>query len=116
MARPSPTTVPPLTRITDVHIHIQPWRELKPQVLEVLWRGKEAERDRLIQLMEDPRALLEVMDGAGVWRAGLVNYPSPHVMGITDVANPLAAQYPRANPERPHPYGWLPPACPTARR
>ncbi|HYU01759.1 MAG TPA: hypothetical protein VEK85_15370, partial [Gemmatimonadales bacterium] len=61
MTRPSPIRVPPLTRITDVHIHIQPWRELKPQVLEVLWRGKEAERDRLIQLMEDPRALLEVM-------------------------------------------------------
>src|SRR5438093_6698225 len=88
MARPSPTTVPPLTRITDVHIHIQPWRELKPQVLEVLWRGKEAERDRLIQLMEDPRALLEVMDGAGVWRAGLVNYRSEeHTSELQSLTN-----------------------------
>src|SRR5216110_3404166 len=109
MARPSPTTVPPLTRITDVHIHIQPWRELKPQVLEVLWRSKEAERDRLIQLMEDPRALLEVMDGAGVWRAGLVNYPSPDVMGFTDATNTFAAMYARANPERLLPYGGVHP-------
>src|SRR5213080_3537761 len=29
---PSPTDLS-LTRITDVHIHIQPWRELKPPVL-----------------------------------------------------------------------------------
>src|SRR5437867_6467916 len=109
MTRPSATTVPPLTRITDVHIHIQPWRELKPQVLEVLWHGKEAERDRLIQLMEDPRALLEVMDGAGVWRAGLVNYPSPDVMGFTDATNTFAATYARANPERLLPYGGVHP-------
>src|SRR3989442_1166800 len=59
-------------RITDVHIHIQPWRELKPAVLDVMWRGEAAaQRDRLIQLMEDPRALLEVMDRAGVWRGGV---------------------------------------------
>ena len=109
MTRPSPTTVPPLTRITDVHIHIQPWRELKPQVLEVLWRGKEAERDRMIQLMEDPRVLLEVMDRAGVWRAGLVNYPSPDVMGFTDATNSFAATYARANPERLLPYGGVHP-------
>src|SRR5947199_8853868 len=100
MARPSPTTVPPLTRITDVHIHIQPWRELKPQVLEVLWRGKEAERDRLMQLMEDPRALLEVLDGAGVWRAGTVNYPSPDATGLPNATNTFAATSARANPER----------------
>src|SRR5438552_15959904 len=74
-------------RITDVHIHIQPWRELKPEVLEVMWRDKSADRDRLLQLMHDPRALLEVMDRAGVWRVGLVNYPSPDVMGFTDATN-----------------------------
>src|SRR6266581_1658833 len=35
-------------RITDVHIHIQPWRELKPEVLEVMWRDKSADRERLL--------------------------------------------------------------------
>src|SRR2546425_2336033 len=97
-------------RITDVHIHIQPWRELKPAVLDVMWRGEAAaQRDRLIQLMEDPRALLEVMDRAGVWRVGLVNYPSPDIMGFTDATNAFAARYARANPERLLPYGGVHP-------
>src|SRR2546428_3319489 len=97
-------------RITDVHIHIQPWRELKPAVLDVMWRGEAAaQRDRLIQLMEDPRALLEVMDRAGVWRVGLVNYPSPDIMGFTDAINAFAARYARANPERLLPYGGVHP-------
>ena len=95
------------SRITDVHIHIQPWRELKPQVLAVMWRDKQAERDRMIQVMEDPHALLDVMDQAGVWRAGLVNYPSPDVMGFTNATNTFAATYARANPERLLPYGGV---------
>src|SRR5436309_1114229 len=94
-------------RITDVHIHIQPWRELKPEVLEVMWRDKSADRDHLLQLMDDPRALLEVMDRAGVWRVGLVNYPSPDVMGFTDATNAFAAKYAQADPERLLPYGGV---------
>jgi len=86
-------------RITDVHIHIQPWRELKPEVLEVMWRDKSADRDHLLQLMDDPRVLLEAMDRAGVWRVGLVNYPSPDVMGFTDATNAFAAKYAQADPD-----------------
>jgi hypothetical protein len=82
-----------LTRITDVHIHVQPWRELKPAALAVMWRGTDVDRDRMIQVMEDPKALLEVMDRAGVWRVGLVNCPSPDVMGFTDAANALSAKH-----------------------
>src|SRR2546425_7508951 len=78
MSRPPSARDLSLSQITDVHIHVQPWRELKPAALAVMWRGKEVDRDRMIQVMEDPRALLEVMDRAGVWRAGLVNYPSRH--------------------------------------
>jgi len=103
---PHPPTLSTL-RITDVHIHIQPWRELKPQVLAVMWRDKEAERDRMIQVMEDPHALLEVMDRTGVWRAGLVNYPSPDIMGFTNATNTFAATYARTNPERLLPYGGV---------
>jgi predicted TIM-barrel fold metal-dependent hydrolase len=96
-----------LTHITDVHIHVQPWRELKPHVLEVMWRGLGQERDRMIQVMDDPRALLEIMDRAGVWRVGLVNYPSPDVMGFTDATNTFAAQYAQADPVRLLPYGGV---------
>lgn len=74
-----------------------------------MWRDRGAERDRLIQLMDDPRALLEVMDQAGVWRAGLVNYPSPDVMGFSNATNQFAARYAAANPDRLLPYGGVHP-------
>jgi predicted TIM-barrel fold metal-dependent hydrolase len=78
-------------------------------VFAVMWRDKEAERDLMIQVMEDPRALLDVMDRAGVWRAGLVNYPSPDVMGFTDATNTFSAAYARVSPERLLPYGGVHP-------
>src|SRR5205807_2529944 len=52
---------------------------------------------------------LDEMDRTGVWRAGLVNYPSPDVMGFTDAANVFSAQYAAANPERLLPYGGVHP-------
>jgi len=58
-------------------------------------------------VMDDPRALLDVMDRSGVWRVGLVNYPSPDIMGFTDSTNTFAAKYARANPERLIPYGGV---------
>ncbi len=48
--------------VTDIHVHIQPWRQLKPHVAEVMRRGKEEHWDWLLSLMDDPKALLEVMD------------------------------------------------------
>src|SRR5436189_41916 len=59
MSGPRSATNLSLTRITDVHIHVQPWRELKPNVLETMWKSHGAERDLMIEVMDDPRALLE---------------------------------------------------------
>lgn len=98
-----------MNRITDVHIHIQPWRDLKPKVQAVMRAGKEDHWDFLLSLMDDPRTLLEVMDKAGVWRVGLVNYPSPDIMGFTDSTNDFAARYASANPDRLLPYGGVHP-------
>ena len=95
--------------ITDIHIHIQPWRQLKPAVLEVMRRGKEEHWARLIQLMEDPKALLEVLDASGVTREGLVNYPSPDLMGFDDSTNEFAARYASAAPDRLIPLGGVHP-------
>src|SRR5258708_38375184 len=89
-----------LHHITDVHIHIQPWRQLKPAVQEAMRKGKEDHWEVLIALMDDPRALLEVMDKSRGWRVGLVNYPSPHIMGVDDSTNTCAAKYAPATPGR----------------
>jgi len=92
-----------------VHVHVQPWRDVKPAVIEMMRRGKEGHWDFLIQVMEDPRALLEVMDRAGVWRVGLVNYPAPDVIGFTDTTNTFAAKYAQADRARLLPYGGVHP-------
>jgi hypothetical protein len=73
-AAPAPSAARP--GITDVHVHIQPWRQLRPEVMAAMRRGKEERWDLLLALMDEPKTLLEVMDRAGVWRVGLVNYPS----------------------------------------
>jgi len=72
-------------------------------------RGKEDHWERLAALMDDPTALLEVMDESGVWRVGLVNYPSPDLIGFTDATNAFAARYAEASPERLLPYGGVHP-------
>jgi predicted TIM-barrel fold metal-dependent hydrolase len=72
-------------------------------------KGKEAHWDFLMQLMEDPKLLLSILDKAGVWRVGLVNYVSPDVMGFTDSTNTFVAKYAAANPERLMPYGGVHP-------
>jgi predicted TIM-barrel fold metal-dependent hydrolase len=95
--------------ITDLHIHVQPWRQLKASVADAMRRGKEDHWERLLALMDDPKALLEVMDASGIWRVGLVNYPSPDVMGFTDETNAFAARYASAAPERLIPYGGVHP-------
>ena len=86
--------------VSDLHIHIQPWRQLKPDVLAVMRRGKEEEWDRLTALMDDPKLLLEMLDRSGIWRVGLINYPSPDLMGFTDETNRFAADYASAAPQR----------------
>jgi predicted TIM-barrel fold metal-dependent hydrolase len=99
----------PTFPITDIHIHIQPWRQMKPAVMEVMRKGKEAHWERLIQLMEDPAALLQVMDASGIQRVGLINYPSPDLMGFDDSTNDFAARYASAAPARLLPFGGVHP-------
>ncbi len=70
-------------------------------------RDKKQHWDFLMQLMEEPGILLEIMDRAGVWRVGMVSYPAPDVMGFTDTTNTFTASYARADPERLLPYGGV---------
>jgi predicted TIM-barrel fold metal-dependent hydrolase len=95
--------------ITDVHVHIQPWDQVKPAVRETLRRGKEQHFDFLMAMMKDPKMLLDIMDKSGIWRVGMVNYPSPDLMGFTMETNTFAARYAEAAPDRLLPYGGVHP-------
>jgi predicted TIM-barrel fold metal-dependent hydrolase len=94
--------------VTDAHIHVQPWWELRPEVLDVITRGR-GDVDELQKIMKSPQHLLRRMDADGIDRAVLVNYPSPDLMGFTHRVNEYVAQYCEAAPDRLVPMGGVHP-------
>ena len=95
-------------RITDVHVHIQPWRMLKPEVRARMAKGR-ADFADLERLMNDPDQVLRRMDEAGIARIGVINYVSPTLMGFTPEVNPWVAELARHAPERLIPFGGVDP-------
>jgi hypothetical protein len=86
-------------RVIDIHVHIQPWRMLKPDVLS-LWKSHHPDFERLLRLADQPNEFLKLMDQEGLERAALINYVSPDVMGFTEGVNEFVAQYCRTAPDR----------------
>lgn len=94
--------------VTDCHVHVQPWWEIKPAVLEVMTRGR-ADLDELQKIMKSPTHLLRRLDADGIERAVLVNYPSPDIIGFSHRVNDYVAEYCRAAPDRLIPMGGVHP-------
>lgn len=94
--------------VTDAHIHVQPWWELKPEVLELMTRGR-ADVDELQKIMKSPEHLLRRLDADGIERAVLVNYPSPDLMGFSHRVNEYVARYCGHAPDRLVPMGGVHP-------
>lgn len=86
-------------RITDAHIHIQPFHLMPPAIAETFWRGK-PNRAELEGCVADPRALLARMDADGIDRVGLINYVSPDLMGFGADSNAWITRYASADPSR----------------
>jgi uncharacterized protein len=95
-------------QVTDSHIHVQPWWELRAEVLEVMTRGRH-DVPELQAIMKSPERLLRRLDEDGIARAVLVNYPSPDLMGFTARVNEYVAQYCKAAPDRLVPMGGVHP-------
>lgn len=93
-------------RITDVHVHIQPWEMLRPETRARMAHGKPDFED-LARMMHDPGEVLRRMDAAGVVRIGVINYVSPTLMGFTEDVNPWVAELARHAPERLIPFGGV---------
>lgn len=86
-------------KIIDIHIHIQPWWQLKPAILERMSKGK-SNFEALMRLMKDPSALIGLMDEGGIARVGLINYVSPDLMGFDASSNDFSAEYQSHAPDR----------------
>lgn len=85
--------------VIDIHIHIQPWWQLKPAIRERMAHGKE-DFDFLMGLMDDPARMLEIMDRSGIEKVGLINYVSPDLMGFDETVNDFSAKYQKHAPDR----------------
>lgn len=95
--------------VTDIHIHIQPWNEMRTEVLRTIREGHEEHYEFLMELMGDPALLLRYLDDSGVHRAGLINYPSPDVMGFSEKTNEFSARYAAHDKKRLLPFGGVHP-------
>ena len=97
-----------MPRVTDVHIHVQPFRMLKPAALETM-KLERPDFDRFLRISDDPAALLDVLDKSGVERACLINYVAPEVMGFTAEVNEWVLRYASADRARLIPFGSIHP-------
>jgi predicted TIM-barrel fold metal-dependent hydrolase len=85
--------------ITDIHIHIQPWEMLLPDVAARMRSGRK-ELDLIQACTDDPGALLRHLDAEGIERAALINYSSPDILGFTAVVYRWVAYYCRPHADR----------------
>ncbi|MBI1743075.1 amidohydrolase [Candidatus Acetothermia bacterium] len=95
-------------KVIDFHVHIQPWRQLKPEVL-ALWQEYHPDFEHLLALADDPKKFVQMLDDQGIEKAALINYVSPEVMGFTEEINEYVSEYCKEFPERLIPCGSLHP-------
>lgn len=104
--------------ITDCHVHIQPWRQLRPEALALMRQSDQRRQAALAAagepatdlraLMDRPELFLAYLDRCGIERAVLINYTS-EILGFTAEVNEFVAAYCAAAPERLIPCGSVPP-------
>jgi predicted TIM-barrel fold metal-dependent hydrolase len=95
--------------VTDLHIHIQPWEMLKPEVERVLGGTRHDDHALIEECMKDPGRLVAHLDAEGIRRVGLINYSSPDVMGFTAEVNPWVLDYTKDHRDRLLPVGSVHP-------
>ena len=98
----------PRIPVIDIHMHIQPWKQFKPEALALMQRDPQ-HFQFMTRLCDDPHAFLEYLDQEGVQVAGLVNYVAPQVMGFQDSVCEFVVEYCKADPKRLIPIGSLHP-------
>jgi predicted TIM-barrel fold metal-dependent hydrolase len=86
-------------RVTDIHVHIQPWEMHPPGVQQAMESGR-ADLARIRAFMASPKGFLDFLDENGIERAGLINYVAPDVMGFTSEVNDWCARYAAFAPDR----------------
>lgn len=92
--------------VIDAHVHIQPWKMIKPGALELLKNRRSPE---VHDIMYDPAKLLAHLDREGIDRVVNINYVSPDIMGFTKDVIRYAAEYAKGAQGRVIPVGSIHP-------
>ena len=92
--------------VFDVHVHIQPWTMLAPEVIPLIDDPSHAGAK---EILASPENVLRYLDGEGVERACCINYVSPDVMGFTREVNDWVAAFTRDHRDRLLPVGSVNP-------
>lgn len=95
-------------RVTDVHVHVQPWDQLKPEVAAAMRRGR-TDLEQVQRFIDDPDAFVAFLDAQDIARVGLINYPSPDLMGFDESVNDFVAAYRDRHPSRIIAFGGMHP-------
>jgi Predicted metal-dependent hydrolase of the TIM-barrel fold len=93
-------------RVFDVHVHIQPWEMLKPEVLSMLSDPSHANAKDVLSSADN---VVRFLDSEGVERICCINYVSPDVMGFTRETNDWIANFTRDHRDRLLPVGSVNP-------
>ena len=78
--------------VIDAHVHIQPWKMIKPAHLAMM-QGKRPDIPQLTEIMYSPEKLIAHLDRERIERIVSINYVSPEIMGFTEEVNAYAADY-----------------------
>lgn len=97
-----------LHKIVDVHVHIAPWHQLKPEIVATM-RRLQPDFERVQPYLREPGKFLQLLDREGVEKACLINYVAPDVMGFDASVNSWVHAYASNAPDRLIPFGSLNP-------
>ena len=86
-----------MTRVFDVHVHVQPWEMLRPDVLALIDDETHADAK---DVLSSPENLLRFLDRNEIERCCCINYVSPDVMGFTRDVNDWIASFTRDHRDR----------------
>lgn len=92
--------------VFDVHLHIQPWSMVAPEVLPLIDDAAHAEAREVLRA---PENVLRFLDEQGIERCCCINYVSPDVMGFTREVNDWIANFTRDHRDRLLPTGSVNP-------
>lgn len=86
-------------RVFDCHVHVQPWKQLRPEALAVM-KGTRGDLPKVERALSGARELLNLMDEERIERVALINYVAPDVIGFDESVNEWVSTFVRGHEDR----------------